>query len=146
MQINKTLIAGLAVSGLVLSANVLAGDTVEIKALQTKFEPAVVFVKPGDTVRFSAMVGHDSVTLDGMIPEGAKGWKSAMGEDLAVTLDKEGVYVYKCSPHTALGMNGAVVVGEPTNLEQIHSHPENKSMIGRTIRQLDEEIKARGGE
>ncbi|MFH0351590.1 MAG: plastocyanin/azurin family copper-binding protein [Chromatiales bacterium] len=145
MQINKTLIAGLAVSGLLLSANVLAGDTVEIKAVVTKFEPAVAFVKPGDTVRFSTMAGHDTVTIDGMIPEGAQGWKSAMGEDLAVTLDKEGAYVYKCSPHVALGMLGVVVVGEPTNLEQIHNHPENKGMIGRTIRQFDETLKARGG-
>jgi plastocyanin len=44
-----------------------------------------------------------------------------MREEFGVTLDKEGAYVYKCSPHIGLGMLGAIVVGEgqPENIDQI---------------------------
>ena len=38
---------------------------------------------------------------------------------MTVTFEKEGVYVYQCSPHLVLAMVGVVAVGEATNLEQI---------------------------
>ncbi len=144
MRMNKSSIAGLAFCASLISSAASA-ETVEIKVVVTKFDPAVAFVKPGDTVKFTNMAGHDTVSVDGMIPEGAQGWKSAMGEELAVTLDKEGVYIYKCSPHVSLGMAGAIVVGEgdPANLEQVRKSPENKGMIARTVRQLEAALKER---
>ncbi len=140
MSIKNSLSAGLALFA-VLSSSAALAETVEIKVVVTKFEPAVAFAKPGDTIKFTNMLGHDTVTIDGMIPEGAQGWKSAMGEELSVTVDKEGVYIYKCSPHVSLGMAGAIVVGEPTNLDQIKQNPENKGMIARTVRQLETALK-----
>ncbi|MGH8538795.1 MAG: plastocyanin/azurin family copper-binding protein, partial [Gammaproteobacteria bacterium] len=89
-----------------ISGNVLA-DLVEVKAAATKFEPAVVFVKAGDTVKWSNMAAHDTVSLARMIPDGAQAWQSKMGEDFSVTLDAPGAYIYKCSPHVSLGMVGA---------------------------------------
>ncbi len=143
MLINRTSIAGLAVAG-ALWSGIAPADTVEVKAVVTKFEPAVVFIKPGDSVKFSNMAGHDTVSIAGMIPDGAPGWKSAMSEEITVTLDKEGAYVYQCSPHVGLGMVGAIVVGAvpPANLEAIKNNPENKGMVGRSIRQLEKELAA----
>ncbi|MGH9893755.1 MAG: plastocyanin/azurin family copper-binding protein, partial [bacterium] len=139
MLINKTNIAGLAVAS-ALWSQIAAADTVEVRAVVTKFEPTVlVFIEPGDSVKFTNMAGHDTVSIEGMIPEGAEPWKSAMNQEFSVTLDKEGAYVYKCTPHVGNGMLGAIVVGEgpPANLDAIKAHPENKGMIGRAVRQLE---------
>ncbi len=143
MLMNKTKIAGLAVAS-VLWSQIAAAETVEVKAVVTKFEPTVVFIKPGDSVKFTNMAGHDTVSIEGMIPEGAEPWKSPMNEEITVTLDKEGAYVYKCTPHVGNGMLGAIVVGEgpPANLDAIKAHPENKGMIGRAVRQLEKALEA----
>ena len=133
---------------LTMGSGAAFADTVEIKALATKFEPEIVYIKPGDTVKWTNMAAHDTASVAGMIPEGAQPWQSKMGEDFSVTLDKEGAYVYKCSPHVSLGMTGAVVVGEgkPQNLDQIHSSPENKGMIGRAVKKLDKDLQAKQGQ
>lgn len=47
-----------------------------VNALVTAFEPIVLFMQPGDTVRWTNMTGHDTQSIDGMIPEGAKEWQS----------------------------------------------------------------------
>ena len=97
MLINKTKIAGLAIAS-ALWSQIAAADTVEVKAVVTKFEPTVVFIKPGDSVKFSNMAGHDTVSIEGMIPEGGQTWKSAMSEEITVTLDEEGAYVVEMHP------------------------------------------------
>ena len=116
-----------------------------VKAAVTKFLPMVLFINPGDTVTWTNMAGHDTTSLDGMIPEGAEKWQSKMGEVFSVTFDKEGAYVYKCTPHVSLGMLGAIIVGDgdPVNLEQITSHPDNKGMIKRAIRKMTQALDKR---
>ena len=52
MLINKTNIAGLVLASALWSQIAMA-DVVEVKAVVTKFEPAVVFIKPGDSVKFT---------------------------------------------------------------------------------------------
>ncbi len=146
MQINKTLIAALAVSGLLLSGNVIAGDTIEVKASGMKFDPVVVFVKAGDTVQWTGLpaASHDAVAIPSMIPEDAEAFNKKE-EGATVTLNKEGAYVYKCSPHLGLGMVGAIVVGDkmPTNMEQIQKSPENKGPVARTVKELEKEVEAK---
>jgi pseudoazurin len=143
MLINKTNIVRLAIAS-ALWSQIAVADVVEVKAVVTKFEPEVAFIKPGDSVKFTNMAGHDTVAIEGMIPEGAKPWKSTMGEEISVTLDKEGAYVYKCTPHVGTGMLGAIVVGKvpPANLDAIKKSPENKGMVGRAVRQLEKEVEA----
>lgn len=117
-----------------------------VKGVVTQWAPMVLFVKPGDQIVFKQMTGHDTETIDGMIPDGAATWKSKLGaEGFAVTVDVPGVYVYKCNPHVSLGMIGAIVVGDlpPPNLQQLEQHPQNKGMIGRTIRKLKQALEAR---
>lgn len=92
------------------------------------FEPAVLRAAVGDTVRFVATdMAHNSVSADGLIPAGANSWQGEMNQEITVTLTGEGVYVYQCTPHLALGMVGVIVAGEPTNLEQIRANIDSFS-------------------
>ena len=87
---------------------------------QMIFEPAVIKVSVGDTVHFKATdMSHNSVTVDGMVPAGAKPWAGALNSDISVTLDTEGVYVYQCDPHVMMAMIGVIQVGEATNITEI---------------------------
>jgi pseudoazurin len=83
------------------------------------FEPALVRIAPGDSVRFVPTdSGHNAESMKGMIPEGAEPFKGGIGKELLVTFDQEGVYGYDCMPHYGMGMVGLVVVGDPAaNLE-----------------------------
>jgi pseudoazurin len=114
-----------------------------IKGVVTQWDPMVLFVQPGDQIVFKQMTGHDSASLEGMIPEGADTWHSKLGEEgFAITLDVAGVYMYVCTPHISLGMIGAIVVGDtpPHNLAAIEAHPQNKGMIGRAVRKLKQAL------
>ena len=100
----------------ILSFEVFSSEHV-VKGVGMEWKPSVTFAKPGDRIKFTGMIGHDSESIENMLPSGAKKWKSKMGEeDFTVTLDKEGLYIYKCNPHVAVGMFGAIVVGEPTRI------------------------------
>jgi pseudoazurin len=146
MKIIKSQMTWLAASLMLISVTALA-DEIVVTAKATAFDPMVIFIKPGDTVKWTTMAGHDTASIEGMTPEGAQAWQSKLGEEFNVVLDKEGAYIYKCTPHVGLGMVGAIVVGEgqPKNLEQIHAHPENKGMVGRVIKKLDQELKKKSG-
>ena len=86
------------------------------------FEPAVIKVAVGDTVNFVLVdMAHNSESVEGLTPEGSVTWKGKDNQNVSVTLDKEGVYVYQCKPHIMLGMVGVIVAGEPVNLEAIKS-------------------------
>lgn len=81
------------------------------------FEPALVKINLGDSVKFVAVdKAHNVESIAGMLPAGATPFKAPMGKDLTVTFSKPGVYGYKCLPHYALGMVGLVVVGNPGNV------------------------------
>tara|TARA_Y100001968_G_scaffold258490_1_gene245469 strand:+ start:268 stop:750 length:483 start_codon:yes stop_codon:yes gene_type:complete len=75
------------------------------------FVPRVLKINPGDTVKFiSSSKGHNSASIKGMLPKGAKKWKSKIGKNFELTLNKVGVYGYKCTPHYGMGMVGLIVV------------------------------------
>ena len=87
------------------------------------FEPAVIKVAVGDTVHFEPTdMAHNSESVSGLTPEGAVTWKGEMSKKVSVTIDKEGVYVYQCLPHSMMGMVGVVVAGEPVNLDAVKSN------------------------
>lgn len=96
------------------------------------FEPALVKIEPGDTIKFVAKdKGHDAESIETMLPEGAQPFKSKISQDLTVTFDKPGVYGYKCTPHYGMGMVGLVVVGEPLNEDKAKTanHPGRAKQI-----------------
>lgn len=138
--------AGVAV--LITSGTALAAEHI-VEGVVTQWKPLVTFAKVGDTVRFKNMIGHDTETIEGMIPEGAKGWKSKLGEEgYSVTLDKEGAYIYKCVPHMTTGMVGVVVVGDarpPANIKQLEANLAKvkigRNMVSRAIKKMDQALK-----
>lgn len=144
MRIAKFCLPGLFALMAMTSTTAMAEDH-EIKAQVTKWVPMVLFIQPGDKVTWSNMAGHDTVSIEGMIPEGAEPWQGKMGEIFTHTFEKEGAYIYKCNPHSSLGMIGAVIVGDPhpANLAALEAHPDNKGMIGRTIRKMVKEIESK---
>jgi len=122
--LNRIIVA-LAVGAAVAVPGAASAAEFEVKMLNKGangsmvFEPAFVGAAPGDTIRFVPTdKGHNVETIKGMIPEGAKPFKSKFNEPLAITLDREGVYGIKCSPHYAMGMVALIEVGQPINLEQ----------------------------
>ena len=105
-------------------AGSLCAETIDVKMLNKGeagsmvFEPAFIKAMPGDTINFiSTDKGHNAETIKGMIPDGAEKFKSKLGKDFAITLDVEGIYGIKCTPHYALGMVALIQVGTAGNLD-----------------------------
>jgi pseudoazurin len=89
------------------------------------FEPALVKVAPGDTVKFVATdKGHNAETIKGMLPADAAPFVGKSGEDVIVTFEKPGIYGVKCLPHYGMGMVAMVVVGTPANLDEAKAVPQ----------------------
>ncbi len=85
------------------------------------FEPSVIKIQKGDSITFKATdAAHNSASIDGMIPAGAKVWNSKLSQDITVTFDVEGIYGYQCTPHAMMAMIGLIQVGEnKDNLESV---------------------------
>lgn len=82
------------------------------------FEPAVLKVNKGDTVKFvPTNPSHDVASLE--IPKGAKSWSGAVDKAVTITIEKEGVYLYECRSHIAMAMVGLLYAGKPDNLEAV---------------------------
>lgn len=102
-------------------ASAAFAETFEVKMLNRGekgsmvFEPDFLAIKPGDKVKFIATnKSHNAATIDGMVPEGAAGFKGKINEEIEVTFDAQGFYGIKCSPHYGMGMVMLIKVGEAT--------------------------------
>ena len=122
MKFLNTILAG----SLVILSGTALSESYEVQMLNTGpdgvmvFEPAVLSINPGDSVTFKATnPGHNSESMEGMMPEGAEGWQGGMGQDVTVTFDQDGIYVYQCTPHLMMAMVGVIKVGSGSNLEAI---------------------------
>ena len=95
------------------------------------FDPPFVKANVGDTVTFLPTdMMHNSQSVPNLIPSSANSWNGAMNEKIIVELNAEGVYVYQCTPHIALGMIGVIQVGNPINIDNIkNSLSSLESMI-----------------
>lgn len=91
------------------------------------FDPPLLHVEPGDTVRFTGGRHlHASRTIAGMAPAEGPRWWGQTGEEVTVTFDEPGVYGFKCVAHYSVGMVGLIVVGRDLhNLEEAQAvrHP-----------------------
>jgi pseudoazurin len=147
MKYGKSLIAAALSTATLMSTAVMAENHV-VTAAVTAFKPMVVIAQPGDTVSWENMNGHIANTVfveaDGehqYIPEGAEGWTSAMGENFQTApLTVEGVYLYKCDPHWGAGMGGAIVVGNPSNLDAIKA-TNPKGALKRLVKKAEKALK-----
>ena len=94
-------------------------ETYEVKMLNRGasgpmvYEPEFIQLQPGDKLKFLASSsGHDAVSIDGMLPAGAKPFKGKINEEIEVTFTEAGIYGIKCLPHYAMGMVMLVQVGD----------------------------------
>ncbi|MGR3549296.1 pseudoazurin [Pseudooceanicola sp.] len=111
-------------AAIVLAAGAAGAETFEVKMLNKGdagamvFEPAYVKAQPGDVVKFIPTdKGHNVEDIDGMLPEGVEGFKTKFNEEFELTVEAEGVYGIKCTPHYAMGMVALIQVGEAVNLD-----------------------------
>lgn len=106
------------------------------------FEPALVKIALGDTVKFIAKdKGHDVDAILTMLPDGAAPFKGKISQDVTVTFDKPGVYGYRCVPHYGMGMVGLIVVGDPVNEDKAKAviHPgKAKQTFANLFSKLDQ--------
>lgn len=134
-------VAGLAA---MIAANVVNAEDMVVKVKGFSFDPVVAVIQPGDSISWQGMTGHLSQSMVNMIPEGEEHWLSQMGSDYKHTFATEGVYMYKCTPHVGAGMMGAVIVGNPTNLEAIKEElkttQEHKGFTKRTLKKVDKAL------
>jgi len=100
------------------------------------FEPALVKIEPGDSVKFVAVNKcHNVESIKGMIPPDAAPVAGKLSQDTVVTFDKPGVYGVKCMPHYAMGMVALIVVGTPANQNDAMavSHPGKAKQVFATL-------------
>jgi pseudoazurin len=121
----KKFVAALTLGVAVILSGAAGAAEIEVKMLNKGekgsmvFEPDFISAAPGDTIRFVPTdKGHNVETIKGMIPDGAEAFKSKFNEAFSVTVDKEGVYGVKCTPHYAMGMVALIEVGAPVNLDE----------------------------
>lgn len=128
---------------LALVAGLAGAETIEVKMLNKGeagvmvFEPAFVKAQPGDVIRFVATdKGHNVESIDGMLPDGVATFKSKMNEDYEMTVDAEGVYGVKCTPHYGMGMVAVVQVGEAVNFDaasEVEQKGKSKARIAELL-------------
>jgi pseudoazurin len=117
------LIATLATSALISSFANAAEFEVKMLNKGEKggmvFQPDFVKAAPGDTIKFVPTdKGHNVESIKGMIPEGVEKFKSKFNKEYVLTVEKDGIYGVKCSPHYGMGMVALISVGEPVNEEE----------------------------
>ena len=126
MKITTSFSAVIAFAIAIMISNSALAAEHTINAEARAFNPDIIYIQPGDTVGWINMTSHNSVSVEGVMPEGATPWLGKLGENLKVTPDKEGVYGYVCQPHIGFGMMGVIVVGKPTNLEAVTKYVQEK--------------------
>lgn len=117
-----------------------APETHIVNAEARVFNPDILYINPGDTVHWQNMTSHNTVSVDGMIPDGAQPWRGTLGENLQITLDVEGIYAYVCEPHIGFGMVGLIIVGHPTTLDEVKKYAQEnlqgpyRRLLGKLIK------------
>jgi pseudoazurin len=107
-------------------SNLIFSSDYEVKMLNSGpagimvFDPPVIKIEKGDTVHFKSVdMAHNSQSIEHMMPTGGDAWMGGMSQDVSVTFDTEGVYVYQCAPHLMMAMVGVIQVGNNNNLEDV---------------------------
>jgi len=95
-------------------------------------------VDVGDTITWvPTSKGHNVQFVT--VPEGVEKIKSKNNKEVSFTFEKEGVYLYVCTPHKGMGMIALVVVGD--SLENLDSIKKSR-MNGKSKRKLKELVES----
>jgi len=107
---------------ILLSAKTLFAGDLTIEMLNKRDDGAkmvygtdIARVEVGTTVTWiPKQKGHNVEFIAG--PDGWKApKKSKINEEVSITFDTPGVYLYQCTPHATMGMIALVVVGDGDN-------------------------------
>ena len=100
-------------------AGISWAEEIEVKMLnkgeegKMVFEPSFIKASKGDTIIFLPTdKGHMAASIKGMIPKGAKSFKSKINKKFKYTVTEEGLYGIRCTPHYANGMVALIQVGD----------------------------------
>jgi len=92
----------------------------------------VAKVELGDTITWvPTSKGHNVQFVT--VPEGVEKIKSKNNKEVSYTFEKEGVYLYVCTPHKSMGMIALVIVGD--SLENLDSVKKTK-VVGKSKKKL----------
>ena len=116
MNISKELLICLA-----LTSPMIVAENFEVKLLTTDnkgqtmiFEPAFIKISKGDSITFiPSDPTHNAESFSTSSDKST--FNTPMGKTSTITFSEEGVVLYKCLPHFALGMVGVIQVGEKIN-------------------------------
>ena len=98
------------------------------------YSKEIARVAVGETITWlPASKGHNVHFISA--PDGVDLIKSKMNKEFSFTFEKEGIYLYQCTPHKSMGMIGLVVVGE--NTDNLNSVKKTK-VVGKTKKKLKE--------
>ena len=96
------------------------------------YSTEVARVAVGDTITWlPASKGHNVHFISA--PDGVELVKSKMNKEFSFTFEKEGIYLYQCTPHKSMGMIALVIVGE--NTDNIDSAKKAK-VVGKSKKKL----------
>ena len=128
----------LIVAGFALAASPAIAKEHQVKMLNKGadglmvFEPALLRIAPGDTVKFLAtQKGHNAESIAGMAPAGGTTFKGKINEEIVVRFNKAGYYGYKCLPHVNMGMVGLIQVGAGGNKAEVATAAQKLNGLGK---------------
>ena len=126
-----------------LSTSVYAEDmTIEMlnkrdDGAKMVYSEDIARVDVGDTITWvPTSKGHNVQFVT--VPEGVEKIKSKNNKEVSFTFEKEGVYLYVCTPHKGMGMIALVIVGD--SLENLDSVKKTK-MMGKSKKKLKNLLK-----
>jgi pseudoazurin len=99
------------------------------------YSKEIAEVAVGDTITWlPASKGHNVHFISA--PDGVKKLpKSKFNKEFSYTFEKEGIYLYQCTPHKGMGMIALVVVGD--NLDNLANIKKAK-VLGKSKKKLKE--------
>ena len=111
--------------GMVLSAKAEEKEPLIIEMLNKRGKDKMLYgqdvarIEVGQTITWTPdSKGHNVQFVS--VPEGVEKVKSKLSKEFSYTFEKEGAYLYVCTPHASMGMIGMVIVGESdVNLDEV---------------------------
>ncbi|PIK13774.1 pseudoazurin [Halobacteriovorax sp. JY17] len=105
------------------------------------FSPAFLKIEVGDSITFlPSTKGH--IPRSVFTPKGAETWEMKGDKEVVVKFEKEGVYIFECKNHYAMGMVGVIQVGKAKNLLEAKKFAEvHKKKISMNKERLEEYLK-----
>ncbi|MBY6058643.1 pseudoazurin [Leisingera daeponensis] len=130
---------------LACAGTLVQAETHEVKMLNKGeagamvFDPAYLKAMPGDVINFLPTdKGHNVESIKGMLPEGVESFKSKFNETYSLTVDAEGLYGLKCTPHYGMGMIALIQVGDAVNLDELKAVKQKGKAKDRFTRLFDQ--------